>query len=334
MERILLLDIENLPQSETELLTLFETYAFIYLVYAKSPISLSLDGLSALAPFIAQKRLVLLKMPKLGPDAADFGLAFLAGQLSVQKSVQTALFDVMSNDKKFEYIVDLLKASGFQAEQKKKQITPPVVPKTSQTSFDLNQTEYRSLTKALNILLRNQPKQLQALENGLKSWLNMSVKDVHQVLQQLKQHEFVLAEQQTLHYDLLKIRKALKTVKPEQKALSHTTDILPTSEQLQQKPHLQNIQRYCDVLNKNLASRPAKLMGLQNSIRTVFKMEQSQAILDFIQLLKKHQLIQLENSKVRYLDKNIAQWVSLGQQLKLLQSNLQNCVKPQIQLVS
>jgi hypothetical protein len=63
-------------------------------------------------------------------------------------------------------------------------------------------------------------------------------------------------------------------------------------------------------------------------------MEQPQAILDFIQLLKKHQLIQLENSKVRYLDKNIAQWVSLGQQLKLLQSNRQNGVKPQIQLVS
>ena len=334
MERILLLDIENLPQSETELLTLFETYAFIYLVYAKSPISLSLDGLSALAPFIEQKRLVLIKMPRSGPDAADFGLAFLAGRLSVQKAVATTLFDVMSNDKKFEYIVDLLNATGFQAEQKKRQIISTVIQKTTCALPEVNSTESHSLIKALNILLRNQPKQIRALENGLKSWLNISVKSVQYLIEQLKQHEFIRAEQQAMHYDLLKIRKALKTVKPELKAVAKLSDALPTLEQLQQKPHLQNIQRYCEFLNKNVTSRPAKLASLQNSIGTVFNLEQPQVILDFIQLLKKHQLIQIENSKVSYLQKNIVQWVNLSQPLKLLESNMPNRVKAPIQLVS
>ena len=31
-----------------------------------------------------EKKLVVIKMPKIGKDAADFGLAFLAGQLSIQ----------------------------------------------------------------------------------------------------------------------------------------------------------------------------------------------------------------------------------------------------------
>ena len=182
--------------------------------------------------------------------------------------------------------------------------------------------------------MRNQPKQIRALENGLKSWLNISVKSVQYLIEQLKQHEFIRAEQQAMHYDLLKIRKALKTVKPELKAVSKLSDVLPTLEQLQQKPHLQNIQRYCEFLNKNVASRPAKLASLQNSIGTVFNLEQPQAILDFIQLLKKHQLIQIENSKVSYLQKNIVQWVNLSQPLKLLESNMPNRVKAPIQLVS
>ena len=65
-------------------------------------------------------------MPKTGPDAADFGLAFVAGQLSIQMQASEAEFDVMSNDKKFEYIVDLLKVMGFQAQQKKKKFSPHI----------------------------------------------------------------------------------------------------------------------------------------------------------------------------------------------------------------
>lgn len=76
MKKILLLDIENSHKTENELFQLLTSYAFVYLVYAKSPMTLSLDGLQNLADFISKKKLVLIKMPKTGPDAADFGLAF------------------------------------------------------------------------------------------------------------------------------------------------------------------------------------------------------------------------------------------------------------------
>ena len=101
MKKILLLDIENVHKTENELLDLLKNYSYVYLVYAKSPISLTLDGIQELASFVVSKRLVLIKMPKSGPDSADFGLAFLAGQLSIQMDKSSTEFDVMSNDKKF-----------------------------------------------------------------------------------------------------------------------------------------------------------------------------------------------------------------------------------------
>lgn len=113
MKKILLLDIENLHKTEKELLKYLSQYQLIYLVYAKSPVNFSLDGLVKLAPFVMNGKLKILKMPKLGKDAADFGLAFIAGQLSVQMQAKEYCFDVMSNDHSMEYVVDLLKLAQF-----------------------------------------------------------------------------------------------------------------------------------------------------------------------------------------------------------------------------
>ncbi|WP_052026303.1 hypothetical protein [Acinetobacter variabilis] len=84
MKKILLLDIENLPKTETELLQYLAQYQYVYLVYAKTPMGFSLDGVVRLAPAISAGKLKVLKMPKIGKDAADFGLCFIAGQLSTQ----------------------------------------------------------------------------------------------------------------------------------------------------------------------------------------------------------------------------------------------------------
>ena len=115
MKKILLLDIENLQKTEKELLKYLSQYHSVYLVYAKSPVNFSLDGLMKLAPFVTNGKLNILKMPKIGKDAADFGLAFIAGQLSIQLKAKEYSFDVMSNDHSMQYVVDLLKASTFEA---------------------------------------------------------------------------------------------------------------------------------------------------------------------------------------------------------------------------
>ena len=92
MKKILLVDIENIQKTEKELLKYLSQYQYVYLVYAKSPVSFSLDGLVQLSPFVMNGKLKVLKMPKVGKDAADFGLAFIAGQLSTQVSAKEYLF--------------------------------------------------------------------------------------------------------------------------------------------------------------------------------------------------------------------------------------------------
>ena len=62
-----------------------------------------------------QGKLKVLKMPKIGKDAADFGLCFIAGQLSTQYKSSEVCFEIMSNDFSMEYVADLLKIAKFQA---------------------------------------------------------------------------------------------------------------------------------------------------------------------------------------------------------------------------
>lgn len=115
MKKILLLDIENIQKTEKEIVKYLSQYQFVYLVYAKSPVNFSLDGVIALSPFITNGKLKILKMPKIGKDAADFGLAFIAGQVSIQVSTKEYSFEVFSNDHSMEYVVDLLKLAKFDA---------------------------------------------------------------------------------------------------------------------------------------------------------------------------------------------------------------------------
>ena len=115
MKKILLLDIENLHKTENELLKYLTQYHYVYLVYAKSPSGFSLDGVVKFAPHIISGKLKVLKMPKIGKNAADFGITFIAGQLSTQFKSGEVIFDVMSNDHSMEYVVDLFKVANFEA---------------------------------------------------------------------------------------------------------------------------------------------------------------------------------------------------------------------------
>ena len=128
MKKILLLDIENLQKTEKELLKYLSQYQYVYLVYAKSPVNFSLDGLVQLAPFVMNGKLKVLKMPRVGKDAADFGLAFIAGQLATQVSAKEYSFEVMSNDHSMEYVIDRLKIAKFEAKIiHEKPLVPPHV---------------------------------------------------------------------------------------------------------------------------------------------------------------------------------------------------------------
>lgn len=180
MKKILLLDIENLPKTETELLKYCSQYNYIYLVYAKTPSGFSLDGLVKLAPFISSGKLKVLKMPKMGKDAADFGLTFIAGQLSTQFKSSDVVFEVMSNDHSMEYVVDLLKIARFQANliSKKPLVTPQVV-KEAKSEINVESLIYQYCEYLIK--QGSRPSKLESLINSLKAILKVE-EDVAKVL--------------------------------------------------------------------------------------------------------------------------------------------------------
>lgn len=310
MKKILLLDIENLHKTENKLFQLLKSYAFVYLVYAKSPMILSLDGLQSLADFISKKKLVLIKMPKIGPDAADFGLAFLAGQLSIQMDKINTEFDVMSNDKKFEYIVDLLKIMGFKAQQiKREYISNSNGNKLDIANIDMQKTESKHLLNALQLLLKNQPKQFNSLNNALKSWMKNSGANIKQTIELLKQYQFIQIKNQNVSYELARMKEALSVQMNE--TIKTLVVQLPTVEEIQQKPHLQRIKQYCDYLIKIQKGRPAKVESLINSIQAILRLDQEQFLQDFLNILIKQKIVFKINTKVTYNDSLIEAWSSI-----------------------
>lgn len=271
--------------------------------------TLSLDGLQNLADFISKKKLVLIKMPKTGPDAADFGLAFLAGQLSIQMDKIDTEFDVMSNDKKFEYIVDLLKIMGFKAQQVKRKNVSNNENKLDVINSDLQKPEYKHLLTALQLLLKNQPKQFNSLNNALKSWMKNSDVNINKIIELLKKHQFIQIENQNISYELARMKQVLSV---QANATIKTLVVqLPTVEEIQQKPHLQRIKQYCDYLIKIQKGRPAKVESLMNSIQSILRLDREPFLQDFLNILIKQKIVFKLDNQVTYNDLLIKAWSNI-----------------------
>lgn len=323
MKKVLLLDIENIHKTEKELLQLLKTYACVYLVYAKSPVTLSLDALIKFSPFVMDKKLVVIKMPKIGKDAADFGLAFLAGQLSIQMDKNQTCFDIMSNDGALEYVVDLLRIMGFKASQLKMLAEVKEVEKIKeQPSLVLAQNNLSDsdftlkLKHLISILskLKNMPSNEKALLNGVKSWANVTTKEAEKLIKTLMNFKMIKFSAQgiTLNRENLKtfLNKS-EIAHNESPNESEIIEEIPAIQDISEKFHLRQIKEYCDYLIKQ-QGKPSSLSSLNNSIKSVLKLESDSLVKNRFKLLLRYSIVKnLDNEKIIYIDKNIRRWSSL-----------------------
>ena len=321
MKKILLLDIENIHKTEKELLQLLKIYTCVYLVYAKSPVALSLDALIQLSPFVMEKKLVVIKMPKIAPDAADFGLAFLAGQLSTQMEPQNTIFEVMSNDKKLEYIVDLLKVMGFKAFQNK--IIPDFKTVIDKPKENLSLVMGRSTSHTLKLQhlmkiflkLKNMPSTEKALLNGVKSWANVTTKDAEKLIEALVNFKIIKISPHGMALNKENLKRFLNTdITVEQDESINDPDepekILEVAE-ISSKFHLRQIKEYCDYLIRQ-QGKPSTILSLHNSIKSVLKLESDSLIKNRYKLLIRYGIVKsLDNGKVLYINENIKMWSNL-----------------------
>lgn len=309
MQNILLLDIENQPKKVRELNFLLKQYSQVILVYANSHLNIALDDLMELSLAIQDKRLLIIKMPKTGANSADFGLTFIAGRLSAQLDKGSSI-DVMSNDAAMSYAVELLGQIGIQSTHIK-QLAEPI--KIEQSQLAVQEIKIKSKPpievnvdkKVLQLLAKNQPKKPKSLLKSLMSWCNLNLQQAEILLEKLQQIKVVVIEQNKCEYNKKELKKALG-----QGNLNTPSQRLTMTE-IELRPHLMRIKQYCDYLSKVTNNKPSKIDSLSNSIKALFKFEKDEHVQQMINLLKKHQIIQLNAQKIVYLQSNIDIWSTI-----------------------
>lgn len=309
MQNILLLDIENQPKKIRELNFLLKQYSQVIVVYANSNLNIALDDLMELSLAIQDKRLLIIKMPKTGANSADFGLTFIAGRLSAQLEKGGSI-DVMSNDTAMSYAVELLGQIGIQSTHIK-QLAEPVKIEQSQLAVQeikikpKPQIEVNVDKKVLQLLAKNQPKKPKSLLKSLMSWCNLNLQQAEILLEKLQQIKVVVIEQNKCEYNKKELKKALG------QGNLNTTSPRLTMTEIELRPHLMRIKQYCDYLSKVTNNKPSKIDTLSNSIKALFKFEKDEHVQQMINLLKKHQIIQLNAQKIVYLQSNIDIWSTI-----------------------
>ena len=280
MKKILLLDIENVHKSENELLKYLSHYHFIYLVYAKSPVNFSLDGLVKISPYIVNGKLKVLKMPKIGKDAADFGLTFIAGQLSTQVKAKEYSFEVMSNDHSMEYVVDLLKIAQFEAKIiNEKPLVSKQIAKDIKLEIDV---KLLVLNYCQNLAKEtfSRPAKLDSLINSVKANLKIENDVAKVVIDELKVVKAIRVNENKISYNNPSIIKAIKilTAEIEKKLTALRLRLMP-------------------FLNTTNYARPKYLAGFTVLLERYLPKAQ---IEEALFLLQKYDLIQIDKRQVIY----------------------------------
>lgn len=315
-KKVLLLDIENQPKKIKELLSLLQNYTQVILVYANANLSIGLDDLLALSTAIHEQRLLIIKMPKAGANSADFGLTFIAGRLSTQLEKGSCI-DVMSNDNAMSYAVELLDQIGIQSthikhvleHEKKSELVHTAEIKPLKIETKQSEVSDESVIQVLKLLQKNQPKKPKSLLKSLMSWCSFSKLQAEQMVQHLQFIAVISIHENKLQYAEKSIKKNL--IKNKLISVSSAPDDKMTLAYIQPRPHLLRIKQYCDYLAKMVNSKPSKIETLSNSVKAVLKFENDAQIEHMLNLLKKHQILQIHETKVLYIQENIKIWSNL-----------------------
>lgn len=166
--RVLLVDLENIPSLANDLLAMLEQYAQVVICYAQSTAKIPFDSLAPLASALSTCRLKIIKMPAAGKNAADFGIAFLAGTLCHQCATDTS-FVILSNDAGLDHVISMLVAQGRSAVR-------IAYLQDAATPGQFGSTRHKAALYCAHLAnpRHSRPARLPALKNSIAATLNLS----------------------------------------------------------------------------------------------------------------------------------------------------------------
>lgn len=176
---VLFIDLENCPGQMGQIQEHLDTFHQVVICYANSGVKIPIDWLVPLSKTIQDNRLRIFKVSHSGKNAADFGIAFMAGRL-LEQLPQDAYFVIISNDSDLNHVVSLLKSEGRHA----KRIGKDNLSATSKT-IDDDRDLLGMCCKHLMSFNKNRPASIKALTNSLMSKLQICANDGNALVEHL-----------------------------------------------------------------------------------------------------------------------------------------------------
>jgi len=210
--KVLLIDLENCPSSIHQLMNHLGEYLHIVVCYAQSGAKIPIDWIMPLTTTVNEGRLKLVKMPEIGKNAADFGIAFWAGVLMAQLPENTH-FDIVSNDTDLDYAVNLLTSQNRSAERRgiKKEI-PAVLIETKTVNSGIQNDYLHEACLHLTSMQNNKPAKKETLLNSLKSKFKVHNIDTTVVFDMLIKSGVIALDGNEVIYNPQKLNSFAKTI--------------------------------------------------------------------------------------------------------------------------
>jgi len=165
--RILLIDLDNCPQQLCSIKSSLESYSHIIICYGSVEPKISLSLVGDLVAAIHQGKVEMIGMKKGGKNAADFGLAFMAGKLCAECKAGTE-FTVISKDTGLDHVIDMLTRFGFSASRNPSHM--PVKADPAKVEDSIKGVALAYAEKSLFCGL-NPPRTLKTFNNAIKQYV-------------------------------------------------------------------------------------------------------------------------------------------------------------------
>jgi len=196
--RVLLIDLENCPSQINQLMNNLKLYSHVVVCYAQSGVKIPIDWIVPLTATVNDNRFKLVKMPKGGKNAADFGISFWAGVFMAQLPLQTH-FDIVSNDNDLDHVVSLLISQQRSAERIGfKKDNQEVFLGTSEpvtTSKEDCLHEY-----CLHLVKHSKPAKKETLLNSIKSKFKVNNVDPEELFEELMKRGIINVRENKISY--------------------------------------------------------------------------------------------------------------------------------------
>ena len=196
--QVLLIDLDNCPRQIEKLPQSLVEFSRVVACYGGSEPKVPLKLVPLLSTAINDGKLEIIGMQKKGKNAADFGIAFLAGRLMAEMPADTS-FLILSQDTDLDHVVNMLQS----ANRKAVRVDGKISSRNEESNISVKLQDGSIIDAVEEYYLHHlqagkpRPRKKKTLQNSIKSFFK---KRKHikpdEILRGLVDHKFITIDDQ------------------------------------------------------------------------------------------------------------------------------------------